>query len=169
MKSKFAIAGHPLHPLLVALPIGLFVWTLIADIVYLATSHIPMWYDIAFWTGFAAWITALVAALPGFGDFFTMAIHTDARPIAITHMLLNLATVALFFVAWLLMLNNGAVDGPRLTAMFVLHIVGVGFLTLSGWLGGEMVFRHHLATIPEDAEMEQAEHVRHDLGTQHVH
>ena len=48
MKSKFAIAGHPIHPALVALPIGLIIWTLVADIVYLASDKDHMWYDIAF-------------------------------------------------------------------------------------------------------------------------
>lgn len=119
MRSNFAVAGHPIHPLLVA--------------------------------------------LPGFGDYFTIAIHTDAWAIATAHMLLNLATVVLFIVAFLLMLNDGGVVGGRLTAMFILNIVGVGLLTLSGWLGGEMVFRHHLATVPEDAEMQRAEQAHHLL------
>ncbi|MCL6646243.1 MAG: hypothetical protein K6U88_15010 [Dehalococcoidia bacterium] len=82
MRSQFAIAGHPIHPTLVAVPIGLFVWTLVSDIVFLARGRDQMWYDIAFWTGIAAIVTALVAALPGFGDYVTMAIDTDARGIA---------------------------------------------------------------------------------------
>jgi uncharacterized membrane protein len=164
MRSKFAIAGHPLHPLLVALPIGLIVWTLVADIVY-ATDRLarPEWYDIAFWSGIAAIVTALLAALPGFGDYFTMASKSDARGIATAHMGLNLSVVALYIAAMVLMLDNGAIEGGRLTAVIVLHAVGVGLLTLSGWLGGEMVFRHHLAMIPDDGELEQAEHARHDL------
>ena len=51
------------------------------------------------WSGIAAIVTALLAALPGFGDYFTMARHSDARGIATAHMGLNLATVALFVVA----------------------------------------------------------------------
>jgi uncharacterized membrane protein len=166
MKSKFAIAGHPLHPALVALPIGLFVWTFICDIIYMATSLDTLWYEIAFWTGIAAIVTGLLAALPGFGDYFTLAQHTDARGIATAHMLLNLITVLLFLIAAILMANLAAATGGRLMAVFVLHLLGVGLLALSGWLGGEMVYRHHLATIPEDAEMERAEHARHDLGVQ---
>ena len=64
MRSKFAIMGHPLHPMLVTLPIGLFLWAFVADIVYIARDHEHMWYSIAFWSGIAAWVTALVAALP---------------------------------------------------------------------------------------------------------
>src|SRR5262245_388681 len=103
MRSKFAIAGHPLHPLLVALPIGLFGWTLVANIVYANDKPgRPEWFDIAFWSGIAAVATALVAALPGFGDYLTMAVKSDARGIATAHMALNLSVVILFLVAALL-------------------------------------------------------------------
>jgi uncharacterized membrane protein len=164
MRSKFSIFGHPLHPMLVVLPIGLFVWTLVADFVY-ATDKTGRseWYSIAFWTGIAAIVTALVAALPGFGDYLTMAVRSDARGIATIHMLLNLAVVALYLLAMLLMLDDGARTGGRLTMVVVLHLVGTGLLALSGWLGGEMVYRHHLAVIPDSAELERLEHARHEL------
>lgn len=116
-----------------------------------------MWYDIAFWSGIAAIVTALVAALPGFGDYFTVARNTDARNIATFHMLLNLSIVGLYFVGMLLMLDNGALNGGDLTLVVALHALGTGLLLLSGWLGGELVYRHHLAMIPDDSELEAAE------------
>jgi uncharacterized membrane protein len=164
MRSLFAINGHPFHPMLVALPIGLFVWALVADIAYLATDKEKMWYDISFWTGIAAMLTALAAALPGFGDYFFMAWNSKARSIATLHMVLNLGTVGVYFIAMLLMLDDGAVSGGRLSTVVALHAIGVGMLTLSGWLGGEMVFRHHLAMIGDSRELEQAEYERHKAG-----
>jgi uncharacterized membrane protein len=168
MRSKFSIMGHPLHPLLVALPIGLFVWAFASDIIYLATSHDHMWYAISFWTGIAAIVTALLAALPGFGDFFTMAIHTDARVPGTAHMLLNLGIVALYIIAAIMQSGDKAVAGGMLTGVFIIHLVGVGLLLLSGWLGGEMVFRHHMAMVPDDSEAEQVEQRHHELGGQHI-
>jgi uncharacterized membrane protein len=147
--------------MLVALPIGLFAWTLTADVVYLATDKDKMWYDIAFWSGIAAIVTALAAALPGFGDYLTVARHTDAKDIATFHMLLNLGVVGLYFVAMLLMLDEGALTGRDLTLVIVLHALGAGLLGLAGWLGGEMVFRHHVAMIPDDREQEVAQDSRH--------
>ncbi len=104
-----------------------------------------------------------VAALPGFGDFFTIAIRSDARGMATMHMLLNLAVVGAYFVAMLLQLDDGATDGGRLTGVVILHAVGTGLLLLAGWLGGEMVFRHHLAMVPDDAELARAEQEHHEL------
>jgi uncharacterized membrane protein len=164
MRSKFAIAGHPIHPMLVAIPIGLFAWTLAADVIYLATDKDHMWYDISFWSGIAAWITALVAALPGFGDLLTVAIKSDARTMALVHMILNVTVVALYIIAMVLMLDDGALAGSRLTGVVILHLAGVGMLLLSGWLGGEMVFRYHVGMVPDTAELEREEHVQHEGG-----
>lgn len=163
MRSKISLMGHPLHPMLVAVPIGLFAWALVADIVYAASGRTHEWYSIAFLTGIAAIISALVAALPGFGDYLTMAWRSEARRMASAHMLFNLIVVALFFVAMLLALGDNAVSGGRQVAVLILHAVGVGLLLLSGWLGGELVFRHHLAMIPDDAEPERAESAHHEL------
>ncbi|MEX2225032.1 MAG: DUF2231 domain-containing protein [Dehalococcoidia bacterium] len=163
MRSKFAIAGHPLHPMLIALPIGLFTWAVVCDVVYLATDREKLWYDMAFWAGIGGVITGLIAALPGVGDLLTMAKETDARDIAIVHGVTNVVVVGLFFVAMLLMLDDGATSGAALSVVFVLHLVGLGLLGFAGWLGGEMVYRHHLGMEPDDGELERAESARHSM------
>ncbi len=163
MRSKFSIGGHPLHPSLVALPIGLFVWALVADIVYASRDHEHYWYTISMWSGIAAIVTALLAALPGFGDYMTMARHTKDASMAVAHMTLNLTVVALYFIAMLLMLNDNATSGGTLGAVIALHAVGTGLLALSGYLGGEMVYRGHLAIVPDDDALEREEHIRHDI------
>jgi uncharacterized membrane protein len=163
MRSRFSIRGHPLHPLLVAAPIGLFVWAFVADIVYVASDN-QTWYDISFWSGIAAIVTALVAAAPGLGDYLTMAVHSDARVIATAHLVLNVAVIILFAAAAALQAGNGALAGSSLTAVVALHGIGVGMLAISGALGGEMVYRHHLGVIPDDGEQEARELARHGHG-----
>jgi uncharacterized membrane protein len=157
-----AIAGHPIHPMLVAVPIGLFAWAFIADIVYLATDKDRVWYDIAYWTAIAAWVSALVAALPGFGDLLTVAIKSDAKTMALAHMALNLGVVGLYVIATLLMRNHDALTGDDLAAAVILHGAGLGILLLSGWLGGEMVYRHHLGMVPDTSALEREEHDLHE-------
>lgn len=169
MHSKYAIFGHPLHPMLVTIPIGLFIWAFVSDVVYVARDHDAPWYDISFWTGIAAWVTGLIAALPGFGDYMARARHSSAANIATAHMTLNLIVVAAYLVAMLLQLDSGATSGGQLGAVFVLHLAGTSLLLLSGWLGGEMVYRHHLGVIPDDATAAQDERARHEIpqpGTQ---
>jgi hypothetical protein len=60
------------------------------------------------------------------------------------------------------MRDAGALTGSDLTAVVVLHAAGVGMLLLSGWLGGEMVFRHHLGMVPDTSDLEVEEHQQHE-------
>lgn len=161
MKSKSQVAGHPIHPMLVALPIGLFVWTLVADIVYILSDSDMTWYDIAFWTSLAAIATAVLAAIPGLVDLLGVARYTDAKAIAMVHGGINTVVVLMFGAAALLMIDDNATEGGQLTAVFVLHAVSVGFLAVSGWLGGELVYRHHLGFNPDTRQAEEAEATQH--------
>lgn len=165
MKSKFSIEGHPLHPALIALPIGLFIWAFVADIVYLATDKNALWYDISFYTGIAAIITALIAALPGFGDYLTMSMSSGERLVATLHMLFNLAVVGLFFIAMIIAWDSGATGGAELWMVIILHAIGVGLLTVGGWLGGHMVYVYHFAMVPEN----EAEEYRVVPGSRRGH
>ena len=160
MRSKFSIFGHPLHPALVAVPIGLFLWAFMADIIYLATDKNETWYDMSMYTGAAAVVTALVAALPGFGDYLTIALKSNVAAMATAHMVLNLATVALFGAAFLVQLDNGAVSGNNLTLVVALHAIGTGMLAVSGYLGGALAHQHHLAMEPDEGQ-EREEERRH--------
>lgn len=150
MRSKAAFLGHPIHPMLVGVPIGLLVGTLIFDILYLADGRDQLWYDIAFWTATLGVVSALVAALPGFVDYAFVAVRSDAAGVATAHMAANLLMVALFAVSVILRLEDGATDGSRLAAAVGLSAAGVALLGVSGWLGGELAYRHRIGVEPEE-------------------
>jgi len=61
----------------------------------------------------------------------------------------------------LLMRDRGALDGGRWTIVLLLQLLAVGLLSVSGWLGGEMVFKHHLAMVPDDEASAAVEQTRH--------
>src|SRR5215212_3435021 len=50
METPASIAKHPIHPMLVALPIGLWVFSLVSDIIYRAGWGSAVWNDVAFYT-----------------------------------------------------------------------------------------------------------------------
>jgi uncharacterized membrane protein len=87
----------------------------------------------------------LLAAVFGFIDYLSLPMRNTTRTLATTHMLVNLFVVALFFAATLLMIDRNAVSGTQQLIVLALHITGVAGLVISGWLGGEMVYRHHVA------------------------
>src|SRR5207248_1906600 len=101
--SAMALSGarlgkHPIHPMLVVIPLGLWVTALVFDVVYAVTGN-PSMRTAAFWNIGAGVVGALLAAIPGFVDWYGMT--GRAGRLATYHMLLNLGAVALFAVNWL--------------------------------------------------------------------
>src|SRR3989442_6277487 len=104
MRSAAHVNGHPLHPSLIPFPFaflwGAFVADLIGRLLDAASFWVSGWYLAA-----AGVLSALAAAAPGFLDYFqTVPPHSSARERATKHMLLNLGTVALFAISFLLRL-----------------------------------------------------------------
>ena len=149
MSTPARLGKHPIHPMLVPLPIGLFVFSLVADIIYRAGWGGPFWLDLAFYTMAGGIIGALGAAVPGLVDYLSLRAPRDRR-LATAHLVLNLGIVAVYAVnLWL----RTRVD-PATRLPFVLSIVSVLTLGVSGWLGGELVYVHGVGVQPPDARME---------------
>ena len=139
METPASIAKHPIHPMLVALPIGLWVFSLVSDIIYRAGWGPAVWNDVAFYTMAGGIVGALIAAVPGLVDLLSLS----GRPkvIGIWHMCFNLIAVAIFAIS--LWMRTSYAPGALLP--FALSIIGVVLLGVSGWLGGELVYRHAVA------------------------
>ena len=144
LAATVKIAGHPLHPLLVTLPIGFWVATLIFDLGFLFTGD-GFWARGALTLLILAIIFAVLAALVGFTDFFgnpRIRALSDARQ----HMVGNVIALLLAILdLWPHWDTTGAGIKPW---GLVLSIVVVLILLFTGWKGGEMVFRHHVGAMP---------------------
>lgn len=145
MRTPASIAGHPIHPMLVPIPIGLWIFSLVCDLFALGGSANPAWTTVAFYCMAGGIAGALAAALPGLIDL--LSLPAGPRSTAITHMAINLTVVALYVINfWMRM------DPPHTPGKLVwLSLISVGLLAISGWLGGKMVFEHGIAvnTPPE--------------------
>lgn len=137
MSTPASIAGHPIHPILVTVPIGLWVFSLVSDIIFAAGLGGPVWHDVAFYTMAGGVVGALLAAIPGLVDFLSLR-DGNAKKIGAFHMILNLTLVALYALNLYLRLNSA----PKATLPLALSVVSVVLLLVSGWLGGELVFRY---------------------------
>jgi uncharacterized membrane protein len=142
MQTKASIASHPVHTMLVPLPIGLFTGALVFDLLHVGTGQ-PGWGLVAFWVIAAGLVGALLAAVPGLIDY--SGLRGPARRIATWHLAMNLTLVGLFALnLWLRTGPGQAPIGPGLGIPLALTIVGVALMFASGWLGGEMVYRHRV-------------------------
>jgi uncharacterized membrane protein len=127
--------------MLVAFPIGFFGGVLVSDI-------ISIWGGATFWPVMSVWliafgvIGALVAAVFGFVDYFTIRMSDAVRRTATTHMILNLIVVVLEVAAFFVRYPN-----PTSTLGYVLTYVGIGVLLASGWYGGHLAYVGHLGTV----------------------
>src|SRR5690242_7357956 len=135
METPASVKHHPYHPILVALPIGLWVFSLFSDLMAYFQWGQPVWASIAYFTLAGGIVTALIAAVPGFIDLLSIT-DKKLRRIGVIHMIINLIVVALY-VLNLFLRRNGA-GGPL---PIVLSAIGIVLLGVSGWLGGELVHR----------------------------
>lgn len=136
MQSKARLLGHPLHPMLVTLPIGAFVWSLLFDLIALI-GGLPLMAVFAFWLIGAGVLGGLLAAVVGLVDLLAIPRGTRAARIARWHGIGNLVVVLLFAASWGLRLVAAA---PTPWAL-ALSWGGVALLMLTAWLGGELVTR----------------------------
>lgn len=142
MRSKAQIGGHPLHPMLIVVPAGGFVITLVFDLMFLATDAMIWWLATIPLIAISV-VGALLAAIPGVIDLFTVARKQGAFRQGVIHAIINLAVVGLFVASFFL--RSGAyMDPDRLTAPMLLSLVGVLMLGVSGYLGWSMVQSYHV-------------------------
>ena len=135
MSSTASFKGHPLHPIIIPLPIGLWIFSIVSDLIFKFGFGGPVWNDVAFYTLGGGIVGALIAALPGFIDLTDLQ-NPKTKTIAIWHMTINLLAVVLYCVNFWLRMHLAPGDNLPI----VLSAIGVGLIIISGWLGGELVY-----------------------------
>jgi uncharacterized membrane protein len=138
MRTPANIAKHPIHPMLVAIPIGLWVFSLICDLVHVFGAASENWQIVARYTMVGGIVGALIAAVPGFIDM--LSLPNGVKRIALMHMSINLTVVALYIVNAYLRWR-----GVESNAPVWLSVIAIAMLVVSGWLGGKMVYVHGVA------------------------
>ena len=130
MASPASIKKHPLHPMLVAIPIGLWIFALVCDVVH-AVSRNTVWQTVATYCIAGGIVGALLAAVPGLIDYFSID-EAAMKRIANLH----LAAVFIFAIdLWLRFRVSAESYLPLGLSLLGVLAIGVG-----GWLGGEMVY-----------------------------
>jgi uncharacterized membrane protein len=152
MASPASIGGHPIHPMLIPFPIALWVFSLVADVIYLWRGN-PVWRDwIAFYALLGGIVGGALAAVPGFIDWLSLKDNAVVK-VANWHARLNVVALLIFVASFYLRTAGGAgLVGGSYTVPLLLSVVGVILITISGWLGGELVFRHGVAVEPQSDE-----------------
>lgn len=138
--------GHPFHPVLVTIPIGAWVSSVVLDVGARVTDHTAALALGATWLLAIGLLGAVLAAAVGFLDFLGIPSGTRAHGLALLHMTLNLVATGLFLVALLLRLGH---PDRTSSAALVLAVLGLAGIGVSGVLGGELTFRYGVRVAAE--------------------
>ena len=138
MESRVKLFGHPVHPMLIVFPIGLFATAVIFDILYLATRN-PALTTVSYYMIAAGAVGGLLAAIFGLIDWLALPNNSRAKNIGGWHGLGNLTIVILFAVSWLMRGDNANFVPDSLALL--LSFAGAGLALITAWIGGELVYR----------------------------
>lgn len=138
MESRVKFFGHPVHPMLIVFPAGLFVSTVIMDILHLI-FHNPVLSTVAFYMMIIGVVGGLLAAVFGFIDWSGLPSNSRARNIGAMHGLGNFVIVVLFAASWFL--RRGSPNFVPSGLAMTLSFAGILIALFTLWIGGELVYR----------------------------
>jgi uncharacterized membrane protein len=140
MKSTARISSHPIHPMLIPFPLALWITSFILDLIG-AWRDSTVLHIAAYYMAIAGCVGAVLAALPGLIDLLTVIPKgTGARRTGWVHGILNVAALVLFVIS--IVVRPGI--GMMSTLAYLTAAVAVVLLGISGWLGGTLVYDHHV-------------------------
>lgn len=160
MASKASIAGHPIHPMLVPFPFALWTTSFVADVIYFLWRGSSLLIISKFLLA-AGCLGAIAAAIPGIIDWLAIK-NAKVKRIANWHARLNVIALIIFAISLYLRMKAGAPwVSYRLRIPFLLSLVGVILISISGWLGGALSFEHGVGVAPQrDSPEEEVAKVR---------
>ncbi|WP_157265694.1 DUF2231 domain-containing protein [Azohydromonas aeria] len=139
-ESRIAIAGHPIHAMLVSFPIAMTVCTLGADVFYWWTGD-AFWARAALWGSGMAFLFGVAAGLSGTVELlFVRGIRVRAE--SWTHFVIAVMLLSLLGANW-----GWRLQGPVEAVLphgLLLSLLAVAFTAFTGWHGGKLVFHYQI-------------------------
>ncbi|MEU2664766.1 MULTISPECIES: DUF2231 domain-containing protein [unclassified Micromonospora] len=137
MQSRLRVQGHPIQPMLVTFPFGLFVSATVFDLTDVLGGPAFLG-EVGYWTSVAALVAAALTAVAGMIDLWDVPVDRTRRT-AVTFNLVNVAMAALFLISCLV-----RADAPQRGASVVLlltELVALGIGAVGVALGARLVRR----------------------------
>ena len=140
------LPGHPLHPPLTDATVGIYTFATIAgflEVVGITENN----GAIGWWLGLViGLIVSAPTALTGLADWLTITWRSELWWTATYH-LLSMVTATGFF-ALAAIFGHDAYSHQNVSGgSYILTLIGFGFLTLGGWIGGSIVYVHGMRVL----------------------
>jgi uncharacterized membrane protein len=144
--------GHPFHATVITIPIGAWTAAVVFDIAALLGAAPHALATGALWLVVIGVIGGLVAAIFGLLDFSQLPAGTHVRRTAIWHLAFNSTAIVLVIVSAIVRVGNP--DDPSVGG-FILALIGLVIVGVSGYLGGELAYRHGVR-VADERDQERA-------------
>jgi uncharacterized membrane protein len=146
--------GHPFHPILVTVPIGAWVASLVFDVASQVVSDPGFLAKGSLWLIAVGVIGALAAAAVGFLDLIAIPPASRAQRTALVHMTLNVIVTGAYVANFAWRRGSYAHPGAVGPAMIALSAATLAVLAVSGYLGGKLAYRYGVRVADEDTQAE---------------
>jgi uncharacterized membrane protein len=146
--------GHPVHPILVTLPIGGWVFSLVFDFVSYGSSEPRIWSVGAMWLVLLGVLGAVLAAVWGVIDLRNVPKATAAFNTGRLHATLNSAAIVIFLIGFIWRFRTQDSWEASPVGPLVLSIVGMAVVSASGFLGGKLAYHYGVRVADESVQAE---------------
>ncbi len=143
VKSTAALAGHPIHPMLIPFPVAFLLGAVLTDVAFVFTGN-EFWAGVSYWLILGGFVLGGLAGVIGMIDFFT--IPRARNLFGWAHGAGNITTVILALVNFLLRVNN-PVQAILPEGIILSFVIGA-ILLVTAWLGGELAYRYEIGVNP---------------------
>ena len=144
--------AHPLHPMLVTVPIGAWTASLVFDVASRIVARPGFLAQGSEWLIAVGIVGALAAAGVGILDFYVIQTSTRAYRTVVAHMSLNLLVITAFGADFVLRFGQYHRPDAVPPAYLALSAASLAFLAVSGYLGGKLVYRYGVRVADEQTQ-----------------
>jgi uncharacterized membrane protein len=146
--------GHPVHPIVVTLPIGAWVCALVFDLASYGSSAPHSWAVGAMWLTLVGVIGAALAAVFGVMDLLTLPRHTRVFATGRMHAVLNSTALVIFLISFIWRYRSSGSWEAAPVGPLILSIVGLAVVGASGFLGGKLAYHYGVRVADESVQAE---------------
>lgn len=141
MRSHALLKNHPIHPMLIPLPIGFGAGCLAFDVIGLFGDWPTVWATGGY-LAIAAVVTGVIAGIPGLIDYLgVVPPNSSAKQRATYHMLVNLTALSLIAIGAAFRESGTWRAG---IGTIICEAAGMLCMTIGGWMGGTLVYRNQI-------------------------
>lgn len=146
--TKVAVAGHPIHAMLIPFPIAFVFAAIGTDALYWLTGD-DFFPRAALWAAGGAFWMGLLAALTGIVEVLWVA-GIRRRGAAWSHGVAAIMMLSVVGANWALRLPDA--EAAVLPWGAFLSALSLGLVAIAGWLGGKLVFEHQIGIVVDDGD-----------------